>query len=174
MSRSLDKSGLPPIAFPDARALILGTLPGDQSLRRQEYYAHPQNQFWRILAAGFGETITAATYEQKIALVRRHRLAVWDVLQTAERSGSLDSAIRNQRSNDFVPFLARHPEISAIAFNGQRAHALFQKCVAPHLVALGRPFTTAVLPSTSPAYTLPFAAKAAQWQAFIHCIRETA
>ena len=174
MNRSLHKSGLPPISLPDARALILGTLPGDESLRRQEYYAHPQNQFWRILAAGFGETITAASYEQKIALVQRHRLAVWDVLQTAQRLGSLDSAIRKQRANDFVPFLARHPEISAIAFNGQKAHALFQKCVAPHLVALDRPFTTAVLPSTSPAYTLPVDAKAAQWQGFIHRIRETA
>ena len=159
--------------MPDARALILGTLPGDESLRRQEYYAHPQNQFWRILAAAVGEPVTTATYEQKIALVRRHRLAVWDVLQSAERSGSLDSAIRNQRANDFVPFLARHPEISAIAFNGQKAHALFQKCIAPDLVASGRQYITAVLPSTSPAYTLPFDAKAVQWQAFIHRLRET-
>ncbi len=160
------KSGLAPIANPNARILILGTLPGDESIRQQQYYAHPQNQFWRILSAVYCEPLQAG-YEDRVALVARHDLAVWDVLRSAERVGSLDSKIQNAIPNDFDVFFATHKHLKEIAFNGQKAQALYKRYIANSERGTSRALRTAVMPSTSPAYTISIEEKVAQWRAFL-------
>ncbi len=164
MSEKQTKRGLPPLSCPAARILILGSLPGDESLRQQQYYAHPQNQFWRILAAVY-DLPAPSTYDERLQLAAENNLAVWDVLASADRSGSLDSAIRNAVPNAFAEFFATHSAIERIAFNGQRAHALFIRYAARE-IALSR-YEIAVVPSTSPAATRPFNEKVALWRAFL-------
>ena len=160
------KSGLTPIVNLNARILILGTLPGDKSIRQQQYYAHPQNQFWRILTDVYGEPFHE-TYAERVALIARHDLAVWDVLRSADRAGSLDSKIQNAVPNEFGAFFARLNRLEAIAFNGQKASALFNRYIANSDHGPRCAFRTAVLPSTSPAYTLSFVDKVAQWRTFL-------
>ena len=161
------KSGLAPIGCEAARLLILGSLPGDESIRQQQYYAHPQNQFWRLLSAVFDEPL-CETYDARLALVARHNIAVWDVLKHAARTGSLDTAIKNPVANAFVPFLQKHAGLEAIAFNGQKAAALFKRHVMPELGDRLNGIETAVLPSTSPAAaTLSFDQKVTQWRALL-------
>ena len=167
MTAQARKRGLAPLECEDARILILGTLPGDESLRRQQYYAHPQNQFWRILSAVYGETISG-DYGERRAFVLRHRLAVWDVLASADRDGSLDFAIKKPEPNEFGPFFACYPEISAIGFNGHCADRLFQRYVAKSNDGdLAHAIRRTILPSTSAAATRPFDEKLAAWRAFL-------
>lgn len=158
------KRGLPPIANAKASVLILGTLPGDESLRRQQYYGHPRNHFWTLIAALSGEP-PPDSYTARVALLLKTGFALWDVLASAERDGSLDSAIRNAKPNDFAAFFRTHPRIDTIAFNGQRAHALFRAHVAGDPGIAGRDFTMLVLPSSSPAYVKPLDDKVRYWRA---------
>lgn len=160
------KSGLKPLVGENPRILILGSLPGDESLRQQQYYAHKQNQFWRILSAIYGHDLTA-DYEDRVAIIVRNRLAVWDVLKSADRDGSLDSAIKTAVPNRFAPFLEHLPDIEAVGFNGQTAHALFKKYAVPDFGARFNCLRTAILPSTSPAATRPFDEKVALWRNFL-------
>ena len=164
--RPLIKCGLAPLVGAEPRILILGSLPGDVSLRQQQYYAHPQNQFWRMLSAVYGEVISS-DYAERLALLERLKIAVWDVLQSAEREGSLDTAIKSAVPNGFGPFFAALPSIQAIAFNGQKAQALFHKYVANETAEVFRHMRIAVLPSTSPAATRSFEEKAKLWRAFL-------
>ncbi len=101
----LTKFSFPPIVGANARMLILGTLPGEESLRLQQYYGHPRNHFWPLIAAIFDESLPA-TYAERDRLLKRNRFALWDVLESAERVGSLDSAIRNPTANEFAKFFA--------------------------------------------------------------------
>jgi hypoxanthine-DNA glycosylase len=159
------KIGLAPVIDTRARILILGTLPGEESLRLQRYYGHPRNLFWRILFDVFGETYES-DYERQKALLKRHRIGLWDVLHSAERIGSLDSAIRNPIPNDIAGLLADYPGLEAIAFNGQRAHALFREHIVRHLGGLEARLSLAVLPSTSPTpsrKSLSYDEKVASW-----------
>lgn len=160
------KFALEDIADQYSRVLILGSLPGQKSLDLQAYYAHPQNQFWRMLSAVYQEQAPLKFDERKLYLLR-HRLALWDVLHSADRDGSLNSAIRNPVPNNIVSFLKRYPAVSAIAINGTTAGKLFEKHIAPELSAAGLVVTTAVLPSTSPAATRAFDEKLAEWRAFL-------
>jgi double-stranded uracil-DNA glycosylase len=160
------KSGLAPIANPNARILILGTLPGDESIRQQQYYAHPRNQFWRILTDVYGEPFHE-TYAERVAMIARHDLAVWDVLRSADRAGSLDTAIQNAVPNEFGAFFARHSRLEAIAFNGQKSHALFRKHVLRDATPLIAAMRIEILPSTSPAATRPFDEKVIAWRTFL-------
>lgn len=153
--------GFPPVARADARILLLGSLPGAESLRRQQYYAHPHNGFWRILGmiAGFAPD---APYEQRLDVMVARGIALWDVCAAAERPGSLDSAIRLPVPNDFDGFLAGHPRLERICFNGQTAAKLFLRLVRP---GLRRPLAGLVLPSTSPAHaTMRFEEKLRRWE----------
>lgn len=164
------KIGLAPIVHFRARILILGTLPGEESLRRQRYYGHPRNLFWRILFDVFGEEYES-DYEWQKALLRRHRIALWDVLHSAERIGSLDSAIRNPVPNDIAGLLADYPGLDTIAFNGQRAQALFREHIACRLTIPGDRLTLAVLPSTSPTPSrkaLSYEEKLARWSQILN------
>lgn len=154
-------ASFPPLAWEAPRLLLLGSMPGIQSLQREQYYAHPQNQFWRILAAAFAQGLPN-TYEEKRELLRRNRIALWDVLAHCEREGSLDSNIKNALPNDIPGFLDRFPSIKKIGFNGQQSFKYFERSFGA-LVDL----PTVVLPSTSPAYTIPFAQKLEPWRNFL-------
>ena len=157
------KRGLGPIVDDDARVLILGTLPGDESLRRGEYYGHPRNHFWPLLATVFEEEITA-TYSERLSFLARNRLAVWDVLYSAERAGSLDSAIKRGRSNNFAALFRDYPNLRTIAFNGQKAHALYRSHVSKLRNVPHDKISLIVLPSTSPTHVRPLDEKVAAWK----------
>ena len=147
-----------PVGSPDARLLILGSLPGEASLKAQRYYAHPQNQFWRLLGAAVREELHGLDYQDRLDLLASRGIALWDVVREAKREGSLDGAIREARPNALALFVAQHPQLRAIAFNGKTAARLGRLALAD----LSGPLLID-LPSSSPAYTLPFAWKAERW-----------
>jgi len=148
-----------PVADANCRTLIVGTAPSVESLRAGFFYGHPRNAFWRILAEVF-EAELPKTIEDKKALLLKNRVALWDVCGSCEREGSLDSNIRSVEPNDFRGFFERYPGIRRVLFNGGTAEALFFRLCGG---ALGdRPW--ARLPSTSPAYTLPYAKKLERWR----------
>ena len=158
------KCSFPPVVADHSRILILGSLPGEESLRRQQYYANPRNQFWRVLAAVFGEPVIGH-YEDKLAFVLRHGLALWDTVQCAERQGSLDQNIQNALPNDFPTLFATYPNLHGVAFNGGKSADLFRQLVQNRLeMALQDRLTLLPLPSTSPANAAPLAAKVAKWR----------
>lgn len=158
------KYSFPPIVPDNANLLILGTLPGEESLRLQQYYGYARNHFWPLIAALSGKPLPA-TYVERTALLHANRWALWDVLEGAERIGSSDAAIRNPTANAFGDFFAMHPNIRTVAFNGQKARDLFRRYVLkPGIVAADR-ITTIDLPSSSPLYTKPLEEKLAVWRA---------
>lgn len=142
----------PPVARADARVLILGSMPGVASLAAGRYYAHPHNAFWPIVAAVCGFA-AEAPYATRLARLRAHGIALWDVLQSCERDGSLDGDIApdSQQANDFTAFFARHRRIAAVLCNGGTAFTLFTRRVQPALGAPWRALPCVQLPSTSPA-----------------------
>ena len=152
------KTGLPPIARPDARLFILGSLPGDASLAAQRYYAHPRNQFWRLLGSAIGEDLHSLSYERRLDRLASHRIGLWDVIGSAERRGSLDQSIRNANHNRVERLLHDYPKLAAIAFNGGKSAAIGRRLIgaSPEVELID-------LPSSSPAYTRPFAEKAKAW-----------
>jgi hypoxanthine-DNA glycosylase len=155
----------PPIAGPDARALVLGSMPGAASLRQQQYYAHPHNAFWRIMAALL-QFDPGLDYAGRAAALVRHQVALWDVLAACERPGSLDAAIVPDSvvPNDFAGFLAQHAGVTRICFNGATAERLFKRHVSPTLDP-GREIDMLRLPSTSPAHAgMPYAQKLQAWR----------
>ncbi|MDP1875223.1 DNA-deoxyinosine glycosylase [Phenylobacterium sp.] len=140
------------------RLLILGSLPGEMSLARAEYYANPRNQFWRLIAAAAGQALPEA-YEARLARLRDFGVGLWDVVGSAERVGSLDGAIRHATPNRLADLVATLPDLRAVAFNGGRAHALGAPVLAGREGIVLLP-----LPSSSPAYTLAFDLKLARWR----------
>lgn len=163
-------SSFAPVAGPDARILILGSIPGRESLRRQQYYAHPRNAFWPIMAELFGAG-PDLSYQQRLALLVANRLALWDVIEACSRPSSLDSDIEEVtiQVNDFQRFLSDHLQIGTILFNGGKAAQTFNRRILPHLDLANRPLTCHRLPSTSPANAgTSFAEKLACWQAVIN------
>lgn len=157
-------ASFPFIARPDARVLILGSMPGEASLQAGEYYAHPRNAFWPIMRELLGFAATAS-YGERIEALRRGGIALWDVLQSCRRAGSLDSDIEpgSMVVNDFPSFLAAHREIALVCFNGATAERTYLRHVAPERVRKG--ITHARLPSTSPAHAaLTLADKVSAWR----------
>jgi TDG/mug DNA glycosylase family protein len=157
--------GFPPISRPDARILILGSMPSRESLAQQRYYAHPRNSFWPILSSLFN--LTGADYQQNSDQLIRKGVAVWDVLKACFRTGSLDSDIDDRTivANDFQPFFAAHPGISRVFFNGAKAEALYLKKVLPGLDRAAAELTLKRLPSTSPANAgMSFTQKKEAWR----------
>lgn len=155
-----------PIADPSARTLILGSMPGVQSIAAHRYYAHPRNAFWPIMAALLGFD-PASPYESRAQALKQAGFALWDVLEACVRPGSLDSAIRtgSRVPNDFPTFFARHPALERLCFNGAEAERSFRLFVLPRLETGSLHFVR--LPSTSPAYTLPFEKKLDAWRAIL-------
>ena len=152
-------TGFPAIESPDARILILGSLPGVLSLRAGEYYAHPRNHFWVIMETVLDTPIRHRLYEERRAVLTDRKIALWDVLASAEREGSLDAAIKSHAANDFEEFAASHPDLSLICFNGQKAQALYRRHISKTMVSV----KSLTLPSTSPAHTVGLEAKVRKW-----------
>ena len=149
---------MPPVGSSDARLLILGSLPGEASLRAQRYYAHPQNQFWRLLGLAIGEDLAGIEYGDRLARLAARRIALWDVVAEASRTGSLDGAIRAATPNQIRDYAASHPNLRAIAFNGKTSARIGR-------TGLGQLEEVELidLPSSSPAFTLAFDEKAKRW-----------
>lgn len=171
MKRSVAKLellvGFPPIAGRDARALVLGSMPSVASLAAQQYYGHRQNAFWPIMGELFGAGPDLPYAERKAVLIARG-VAVWDVLRSCRREGSLDTAIHrdSEVANDFSSFFRRHRHIRVVFFNGQKAESAFRRHVSPALKLGRRELRFERLPSTSPAHAgRTRAEKLAAWQA---------
>ena len=158
MATQLVKRGLPPVIPSTARLLLLGSFPGEESLRQSQYYAHPRNQFWRLLGDVLDTRLAELPYAKRLQTLSRLRIGVWDVITDCERPGSLDGNIRNASLSQFE-WLAEHaPKIEVVAMNGRKAGS-----AETRLSALG--YKTLVLPSSSPAYTIPYEEKLAAWHA---------
>ncbi len=153
-----------PVAAPDARVLVLGSMPGTRSLTAREYYAHRHNAFWPIMAELLGFS-AEADYAVRTHALCASRVALWDVLKTCYREGSMDADIRDAVPNDFESFLEAHPAIDAVFFNGAKAEQVWRKRVAPHLPGRLLPRRQTRLPSTSPAYAaMKFEQKLERWR----------
>jgi TDG/mug DNA glycosylase family protein len=158
-------SGFAAVASTTARVLILGSLPGRISLQKRQYYAQPQNAFWKLMGQQFNFKADLS-YRSRIAALKRNRIALWDVCASAHRPGSLDTSIDTAtvRLNDFSAFFSKYRGIATVFFNGRKAEALFKGLVLPTLPGDLRPLMYRLLPSTSPAHaTLPYAAKLRCW-----------
>ena len=151
------KQSMAPVGAARPLLLILGSLPGEASLRAQRYYAHPQNQFWRLIGGALGEPLSELAYEDRLVRLAERHVGLWDVVGEARRIGSLDTALREVTANPLTEFVARQPLLRAIAFNGQTAAKIGRRVIGESAVTL------IDLPSSSPAYTLPFADKAMRW-----------
>ena len=154
-----------PIADASACVLILGSMPGRASLRAQQYYAHPQNSFWKLMDEVVGID-AGIPYLERVALLRERRIALWDVLRSCTRTSSLDSDIVEASIvvNDFDEFFRTHPKVRAVCFNGAKAETTYRRRVLPSLPEFAH-LQLSRLPSTSPANaSIPYAKKRAAWQ----------
>jgi hypoxanthine-DNA glycosylase len=154
------KASFPPVTDKRTRILILGSLPGEESLRQRQYYAYPQNRFWELVGAAIGADLRVLAYEERLAALLAHHIGLWDVIADAHRSGSLDSAIRGERANDLKALAQSLPELRAIAFNGRKSAIAGRKQIAN----FSPDFRLIDLPSSSPAYAaMPLAEKISRW-----------
>lgn len=166
--------GFPPIADKNATVLILGSMPGEASLNQKQYYAHPQNKFWYIM----GEILSmdsSITYKRKQKTVAKAGIAVWDVLKSCKREGSLDSSIENNSviTNDFESFYSNHTNIKHVFFNGTKAEKEYNKHVVPKISHKHSHIEYYRLPSTSPAMAmLSKEQKLAEWMIISKKINE--
>ena len=150
--------GLAPVIAPDTRVLVLGSFPGAASLAAQQYYAHPRNQFWKLVGALIGDDLYGLPYDERLPRLLAHRFGLWDVLAACEREGSLDSAIRKPAANDFERLHKLCPQLETVGFNGQASGKF-----APQFAQAG--YRTVVLPSSSPAHmAMTFEQKLAVWR----------
>lgn len=163
------KHGLAPVMDENSRIVILGTLPGDESLRQQQYYADPSNQFWDLLAGAFGAPV-GKNYEERLTFLADRGVALWDVLEHAERAGSTDSAITDPKPNNFDDLFAEFPGLVRVAFNGTKAEGLWRSHVGRRTGVPHASLTRQTLPSSSGTpgrYVLPFDDKVIRWREFL-------
>jgi len=152
------KRSFPPVVDAGTRLLILGSLPGEESLARSQYYANPRNHFWRLIGAVAGLDLVPLPYEARLGALLNAGMGLWDTVGAATRRGSLDGAIRLDRANDLAALTASLPELRAVGFNGGKSASLG----LPQLAS--RPDLALIpLPSSSPANTRPFEEKLAAW-----------
>ncbi|MGN6288719.1 MAG: DNA-deoxyinosine glycosylase [Sphingopyxis terrae] len=147
-----------PHVAPDTRLLILGSLPGARSLAERRYYAHPTNQFWRLVGEVIGQPLAAMTYEARLATLADAKIGLWDVIRSAERLTSSDSLIREAEAHDLATLIAALPDMRMIAFNGGKAAAIGRRQL-PVLEGVA----LVDLPSSSAANTVGYAAKLERW-----------
>jgi TDG/mug DNA glycosylase family protein len=151
-----------PHVAPDTRLLILGSLPGARSLAEQQYYAHPTNQFWRLLGEVVDQPLADMPYDDRLVALRETKVGLWDVIRSAERHTSSDSLIREAEAHDIATLVKNLPDLRMIAFNGGKAAAIGRK----QLPSVDR-IAVVDLPSSSAANTIAFAAKLERWR-FLH------
>jgi len=149
----------PPIVSKTSKVLILGSMPGVKSLGKQQYYGNPRNQFWKLLAKNF-EIEEPEDYEEKINMIKKHELALWDVIKHCKRKGSLDTDIKEESVNELRDLLQNHGSIEKVFFNGGKAYELFKK----HIGFEGFTQEFIKLPSSSPANTVSFEKKLQEWK----------
>ena len=153
------KASFPPVTATDARILVLGSLPGEASLARGQYYAHPQNQFWRLIEDVIGEPLAALDYATRLTRLNASGVGLWDVVRSATRKGSLDADIRDHEANALNGLIETLPNLRAVAFNGGKAAQIGRRLIgAPESLIL------IDLPSSSPARTLSFERKRIEWR----------
>ncbi len=153
------KSQFPPVVDARTRLLVLGSLPGDASLKAGQYYGHPRNGFWRLIGAVAGRDLAGLAYDARLDALAAAGVGLWDVIARARRPGSLDTAIRQAEAADLIGLIERLPSLRAVAFNGATAASIGRR-------SLGAATTVELidLPSSSPAHTLPFEVKLAAWR----------
>ena len=159
MTASGVKSCLPPIVGPETRLLILGSLPGDASLAAERYYAHPRNALWPLVGGLLDVDLVALAYADRLAVLARAGIGLWDTVARAERPGSLDMAMRGAEANDLAALAATLPRLRAVGLNGAVAARRGAAALA------GTQLVLVPLPSSSPANTVALARKAATWAA---------
>jgi len=152
------KRSFPPVVDERTRVLVLGSLPGEESLARQSYYANPRNHFWRLMSAVIGAELVPLDYEARLQTLLSAGVGLWDSVGTASRDGSLDAAIRDHRPNALAELARGLPQLNAIGFNGGTSAKIGIKALAGATEAALIP-----LPSSSPAYTLAFEKKLEAW-----------
>lgn len=155
-------SSFPPFIDDRSKILILGSIPGVKSLEKQQYYAHPQNKFWKIIFELFNEDFTE-NYDERIAVLKKYHIAIWDVIDSCERKGSLDSEIKNEEANQIGELLEQYPNVKAIFCNGGKSYKNLQKI-------LGKNYRIPIilLPSTSPLHTVSFEKKYEEWKVILN------
>jgi hypoxanthine-DNA glycosylase len=152
--------GFAPVGDQDTHTLILGSFPGVASLEATQYYAHPRNQFWRLVGAAIGEPLHEMAYDDRLKRLVANGIGLWDVIAEAQRQGSLDSAIRNHSANDLHALVSGFPQLHTIAFNGGTAAKIGEKALGD----LARLYRIVRLPSSSAAYAaMPYSDKLAAW-----------
>ena len=144
----------PPVVDKNTKMLFLGSFPGPESLKRREYYGHPQNQFWRLVGCLIKKDLHNMSYSEKISTLRKHRIGLWDVINSCERKGSSDNNIKNACPNQFKKINKLAPNLRLICFNGKTSGRFVNEIIAPEKV---------VLPSSSPANTMHFNKKLKEW-----------
>lgn len=149
-----------PVEASPSKILILGTMPSVLSLKQQQYYGNPQNQFWKILFTLWDQTLPDS-YEERVAFLKRNHISLWDVLMHCDREGSIDANIKNPQPNDIPGFLSRHSEIHTLFFNSLNARKWFDQLI-PNLA--NSKLKKVTLPSTSPARAMKFDDKLEQWR----------
>lgn len=155
------KRSFPHITDAHTRILILGSLPGEASLAQNQYYAHPQNKFWRLVGDSIGVELAGLEYQKRLSMLLEHRIGLWDVIADARRSGSLDSEIRDHANNDLLALLMALPELDTIAFNGGTAAKIGMQALGEH----AQRYRILPLPSSSPAHaSVSYAQKLERWR----------
>jgi len=151
------KRSFPPVVDDRTRLILLGSLPGEQSLARGQYYANPRNQFWALMSGVLDMDLVTLGYDERLRALLDAGVGLWDTIGAAVREGSLDAAIRDHSPNALPALAARLPDLRAFAFNGGKSAAIGRKLLA------GSALRLIPLPSSSPAFTLSFAEKQAAW-----------
>lgn len=161
-------SSFSPLIDDQSEILILGSIPGVKSLEKQQYYAHPQNKFWKIILELLHEEFTE-DYTERLETLKKHHIALWDVIDTCERKGSLDSEIKNEETNQIAELLEEHPNVKAIFCNGGKSYKSLQKL-------LGKNYRLPIyqLPSTSPLHTVSFEKKFEEWKVILEFLGDGA
>jgi hypoxanthine-DNA glycosylase len=149
-----------PVVDERTRVLVLGSLPGAQSLARQEYYGNKQNRFWMLMSEVIGLALPPMDYPSRLQALLANGVGLWDVIAEAAREGSLDSQIRDRADNNLLGLITGLPNLTTIAFNGGTAARLGVKALGLH----AQRYRIVLLPSSSPAYTLSYAEKSLKWQ----------
>jgi hypoxanthine-DNA glycosylase len=156
----LRKRCFDPVVDERTRLLVLGSLPGEQSLAKQEYYGNRQNKFWTLMSEVIGVDLVPLDYRSRLSTLLDHGVGLWDVVAEAHRPGSLDSRIRDRNDNDLPGLLAALPNLKTIAFNGGTAAKVGLKVLGEQ----ASHYQIVLLPSSSPAYTMAYAEKSRRWQ----------